>query len=36
VRMEEPGKPETVVTPNPEGPKTPLPPLTPRRKASLN
>ena len=36
VRLEEPGKPETVVMPNPEGPKTPLPPLTPRKKASLN
>lgn len=36
VRMEEPGKPETVVMPNPDGPKTPLPPLTPRKRASLN
>jgi hypothetical protein len=36
VRLEEPGKPETVVTPVPsEGPKTPIP-LAPRKRVSMN
>ena len=35
VRLEEPGKPETVLTPNTEGPKTPIP-LAPRKRVPLN